>query len=61
MPPFFKFGEIGALGKLAKLNSERLEPPNFRRDWSLPFGEIGAPRWLRGMQNEGLRLTEIRY
>ena len=44
MPPFFKNSEIGALEKLGKLNSECLEPPNFRRDWSLPFGEIGVPQ-----------------
>ena len=37
---FCKFGEIGAL---RKINSEGLEPPNFRRDWSPQFREIGVP------------------
>ena len=36
MPPFLKFGEIGALGNLGKLNSDSFEPLNFWRDWT-PF------------------------
>ena len=31
------------MGALGKLNSEGLEPPNIRKDWSLQFGEMGVP------------------
>ena len=33
--------------KPSKKLSERLEPQNFRKDWSLGFGEIGVPRFSR--------------
>ena len=38
---FKKIGQIGALGKF---NSEGLEPPNIRKNWSLQFGNMGVPR-----------------
>ena len=41
---FWKFGQIGAQ---ANMNSESLEPPTFRKDWSLPLGEMGVPRSAR--------------
>ena len=37
---FFKFGQIGALGKL---NPEGLEPLNIRKDWSVHDGDMGEP------------------
>ena len=46
MLPFLKIRRDWSLGKPGKLNSESLEPPNFWRDWSLSFGEIGVNPWL---------------